>query len=199
MAQRAGINGLALTVGAGGAVLVYAGLRGENPLEAVRGILAGSPAPVQPSAPITLKEPAYTFTPAGGEGPAPASSPALGRAVSVALQQVGKPYRWGASGPDAFDCSGLIVYSYRAAGIPLPRYTSAVFAVSTNFRKISRADVAAGDVCWKVGHVALAISNSAIVEAPHRGVPVRTRSISGFTMYLRYVGPGSQTTLAGPR
>ena len=47
------------------------------------------------------------------------------RATSVALRQIGDPYRYGAEGPRSFDCSGLVTYSYQKAGIKLPRTSSA--------------------------------------------------------------------------
>jgi cell wall-associated NlpC family hydrolase len=53
----------------------------------------------------------------------PAPSPAAATAISFALRQVGKPYRWGAAGPDAYDCSGLVYAAYAAAGIRIARTT----------------------------------------------------------------------------
>jgi cell wall-associated NlpC family hydrolase len=187
MAQTAGISGKALGLATAGGILVYAGLRGENPLEALRSILTGSPAPVPSGRPVTLDVPSGGASVGSG-----AVTGNLGKAVQVALAQVGKPYRWGGAGPNSFDCSGLISYAYRQAGMDIGRMTSATFAVSTRFRKISRAEVRAGDVLWKLGHVALATGPNSLVEAPRRGIPVRTRSISGFTMYLRYTGASGQ-------
>jgi cell wall-associated NlpC family hydrolase len=185
MAQT-GISGKALGLATAGGVLVYAGLRGESPLEALRGILTGSPAPIPQGRTVTLDVPESGS--AGATGTATGAPGSVGRAVSIALQQVGKPYKWGSIGPNSFDCSGLIVYSFRKAGMNVPRWTSATLAISTQWRKISRAEVRAGDVAWKVGHVALITGPNSIVEAPKRGVPVRTRSLTGFTMYLRYTG-----------
>lgn len=189
MAPSAGISGRAVGLATAGGLLVYAGLRGENPLEALRGILTGSPAPVPAGQPVTLDLPSDTAS----RTTAPASAVA-GRAADIALQQVGKPYRWSATGPNAFDCSGLVSYAFNRAGASgFGRMTTAGIAISRKFKKISRAEVTAGDLCWRVGHVAIAISNSQLVEAPRTGIPVRTRNISGFTMYLRYVGTGSTT------
>lgn len=192
MAQTVGISGKALGLATAGGILVYAGLRGENPLVAMRSVLTGSPAPLPAGKPVTINVPSGTAQDGATGGASGAASGALGRAVSIALQQVGKPYKWAAVGPNAFDCSGLIVYSYNKAGIKLPRYTSHVFAVSTQFRKISRSEVRPGDVAWKLGHVALITGPNGIVEAPKRGVPVRTRSLTGFSMYLRYTGASGQ-------
>jgi cell wall-associated NlpC family hydrolase len=184
MAQATGISGKALGLATAGGILVYAGLRGENPLEAIRSVLTGSPAPVPEGKTVTLSMPLGSSDGAVTG----AASASMGKAVSVALQQVGKPYRWAATGPDRFDCSGLIVYSMRKAGLNVPRWTSYSLSVSPRWQKISRSEVRAGDVCWKLGHVALATSNNAIVEAPRSGVPVRTRALSGFSMYLQFKG-----------
>jgi cell wall-associated NlpC family hydrolase len=57
------------------------------------------------------------------ETPAAVAAPGSPAAVAVrfALAQLGKPYRWGATGPESFDCSGLVQTSYKAAGVGLPR------------------------------------------------------------------------------
>jgi cell wall-associated NlpC family hydrolase len=190
MAQSAGISGRALGLATAGGILVYAGLRGESPLESLRGILTGSPAPVPKGTPVELVLPSAGSGGSGTLGVEPGSSAIASKAASIALRQVGKPYRWGASGPDRFDCSGLISYAYRQAGSNIGRLTSWGFMISPRFKKISRGQVKAGDVLWKPGHVALAISSSALVEAPRTGIPVRTRAITGFSAYLRYA-PGN--------
>jgi cell wall-associated NlpC family hydrolase len=190
MAKSVGVSGSAVALSAGGALLVYAGLRGQQPLEALRGVLTGRVEPVPAGKPVDVPG---AQDGAGASRTSIAVPGAVGRAVDIALQQVGKPYRWGGVGPNSFDCSGLISYAYNHAGIRIGRLTSLGFAVSPKFRKISRNDVQAGDVLYKPGHVALAISNSQLVEAPRTGIPVRTREISGFTMYLRYAGAASTT------
>lgn len=190
MAPQAGISGRALGLATAGGLLIYAGLRGESPLDSLRGILTGSPAPVPEGVAVTLDVPSGTASRTGV-----AASAVAGRAASIAVAQVGKPYRWGAAGPDRFDCSGLVSYAYNRAGASgFGRMTTAAIAISPKFRKISRSEVAAGDLLWHVGHVAIATSNSTLVEAPRTGIPVRTRAIGGgWTMYLRYVGTGSTT------
>lgn len=190
-----GISGTAVALSAGGALLLYAGLRGTSPVDALRDVLTGKPPPLPEGKAVTLS--------GGGSVPPVAetgtSSAGAGRAVDIALQQVGKPYKWGGNGPDRFDCSGLIIYSYRKAGINLPRYWSGAFAVSSQFRKVPREQVAAGDVLWKPGHVALATGNNGLVEAPHTGALVRTGPIDGrgFRLFLRYVGSDSRSPMRG--
>lgn len=71
------------------------------------------------------------------------------RALSVALKQSGKPYRYGAAGPRAFDCSGLVSYAYRAVGVSLPHSSA---AMRTKVRRISAASVRPGDLVFVHGH-----------------------------------------------
>jgi peptidoglycan DL-endopeptidase CwlO len=116
-------------------------------------------------------------SPAAAFGPAPSTRSSVGSAVQVALGQVGKPYSWGASGPGAFDCSGLVTYAYRAVGISnLPRSSSAMYGATT---RISRADLRPGDLVFyhsPVSHVAIYIGGGQVVEAPNSGSNVRVRA-----------------------
>lgn len=98
-------------------------------------------------------------------------------AVSLALAQLGKPYVWGASGPNTFDCSGLILYAWRAAGRSLPHSSRALYASTT---RVSVNQIRAGDLVFygsPIHHVGMYIGNGDMVEASRRGTPVRTRSI----------------------
>jgi cell wall-associated NlpC family hydrolase len=68
----------------------------------------------------------------GAAGAPPAAgtpSPRAARAVAFALAQRGKPYRWGAEGPQAFDCSGLTWAAWRAAGVAIPRTAAGQLAI----------------------------------------------------------------------
>lgn len=110
-------------------------------------------------------------------GPAPSARSSVGGAVQVALGQLGKPYGWGATGPNAFDCSGLVTYAYRSVGIThLPRSSSAMYAATT---RISRSDLRPGDLVFyhsPVSHVAIYIGGGQVVEAPNSGNNVRVRA-----------------------
>lgn len=93
------------------------------------------------------------------------------RAVQAALSRLGCPYVWGATGPDRFDCSGLVAWSYAQAGLPLPRTTYDQINVGL---PVARADVRPGDLVFPhTGHVQIAIGDGRVIEAPYAGAPVR--------------------------
>ncbi|MGZ6825631.1 MAG: NlpC/P60 family protein [Mycobacteriales bacterium] len=101
-------------------------------------------------------------------------------AVKVAMSELGKPYVWGASGPDSFDCSGLTMYAYGAAGISLPHYTGAQWGAG---RHVSRSELRPGDLIFfeqSLGHVGMYIGNGQFVHAPHTGDVVKVSSLSGW-------------------
>ncbi|TML90112.1 MAG: hypothetical protein E6G06_12940 [Actinobacteria bacterium] len=104
--------------------------------------------------------------------PAPPQGKGAGQAVAVARAQIGKPYRWGASGPDSFDCSGLTMYAWRAAGVSLPHSTYAQWAATAH---ISQSDLQPGDLVFFSGlnHMAIYSGGGMMIEAPHTGLNVR--------------------------
>jgi len=106
--------------------------------------------------------------------PVPAGAPT---AVEVALAQQGDPYRWAASGPDSFDCSGLIMFAYKAAGVSLPHSSRALRGMT---ERISVDELQPGDLVFggsPVHHVGMYIGNGQMVHAPHSGDVVRVASI----------------------
>ena len=106
-----------------------------------------------------------------GALPLPPAGTRAGVAVRAALSRLGMPYVWGATGPDRFDCSGLVQWSYRQAGIPLDRTT---YDQIHNGVPVPRSFVQAGDLVFPhAGHVQMAIGNGLVVEAPHAGANVR--------------------------
>ena len=101
--------------------------------------------------------------------------PAAEKAVEVALAQLGKPYQWGGSGPNSFDCSGLTSYAWAAAGVDLPRTSGAQYSGTT---RISRDELREGDLVFyhdPISHVAMYIGDGKVVEAPNSGNNVRIR------------------------
>lgn len=98
-------------------------------------------------------------------------------AIQTALAQLGDPYVWGASGPDGFDCSGLTSYAYAAAGVRLPRSSTAQSQVG---RQVSRAELQPGDLVFfytPISHVGLYIGDGKMVHARTFGQPVSVASV----------------------
>ena len=107
----------------------------------------------------------------GGRVPLPPNGTRAGIAVRAALSRLGMPYVWGATGPDRFDCSGLVQWSYRQAGIGLDRTT---YDQIHQGSAVPRSHVQPGDLVFpNAGHVQMAIGNGLVVEAPHAGANVR--------------------------
>jgi cell wall-associated NlpC family hydrolase len=135
--------------------------------------------------------PAMAAAPAGTAAAAPAvaapaalAAPAVaapnGRAqaaVNTALAQVGDPYVWAAAGPDAFDCSGLTQFAYRAAGISLPHSSQAQSTMGT---PVSKAALQPGDLVFffsPVSHVGMYVGGGKMVHAPTAGQTVQVMNV----------------------
>ena len=93
------------------------------------------------------------------------------KAVAFAYAQLGKPYQWGATGPDSFDCSGLAQAAWAAAGVAIPRDTYEQWAALPH---ISSSALQPGDLLYYdgVGHVAIYVGNGYIIDAPQTGLDV---------------------------
>ena len=101
--------------------------------------------------------------------------------VNAAYSQIGVPYVWGGSTPGVgLDCSGLVQYCYRQAGISIPRTSGDILAAGTIVN-----DPQPGDICWTPGHVAIYIGGGQMIEAQQTGVPVKVSSVR-VTYYVRY-------------
>ena len=141
----------------------------ETPAPAV-----ASPAvPVAPAAPAVV--PVAKITPA----PADASKAARSSALKRAMSKIGSPYRWGAEGPNAFDCSGLVWWAYKKEGISLPRTSKAMSKVG---KPVSKSDLRPGDLVFfykPVSHVGIYIGDGKIVHASNRKSPVKISSMRG--------------------
>ena len=100
------------------------------------------------------------------------------KAVAAAKGKIGKPYVWGATGPNSFDCSGLTSWAYKQAGKSLPRTSAAQSQVGT---KVSFSNLQPGDLIFfysPVSHVAMYVGNGTVVEAPTAGQDVKLTSLS---------------------
>ena len=94
-------------------------------------------------------------------------------AVQWAYRELGKPYVWGAAGPDSFDCSGLTQYVWAKAGVYLDHYTGSQW---NEGRHVTQAELQPGDLVFfgsDLHHVGLYIGNGNMIEAPHTGADVR--------------------------
>lgn len=114
--------------------------------------------------------------------PAPApprSSAGSGRgavAVRFAYSQLGKPYRWGASGPGSYDCSGLTMAAWRAAGVYLPHSSRAQYSSGT---RVSSSQLQPGDLVFygpPIHHVGIYIGGGRMISSPHTGTVVKIQA-----------------------
>jgi len=118
-----------------------------------------------------------------GVGHAPNST--AGSAIAFAEAQLGKPYQWGATGPDSFDCSGLVMMAYRASGVLMPRTSEAQWAWGP---QIPASQAEPGDLVFfagadgtptSPGHVGLVIGGGLMIEAYATGFPIRIAPYGG--------------------
>jgi peptidoglycan DL-endopeptidase CwlO len=113
-----------------------------------------------------------------------APSSAAEQAIEFARAQIGKPYQWGATGPDSYDCSGLTMASYASAGVSIPRTSRDQWTIGTHID--SMADLEPGDLVFyaygsdpsTIHHVGLYVGDGLMIEAPYTGTDVRTASIN---------------------
>jgi cell wall-associated NlpC family hydrolase len=97
-------------------------------------------------------------------------------AVAYAKAQIGKPYRFATAGPETFDCSGLVMRAWQAAGLQLPRITYDQIKVG---QRVTRDQLEAGDLVFtnNGGHVMLYIGDGQVVNAGHTGVSIRQQPL----------------------
>ena len=113
--------------------------------------------------------------------------------VRIAESMLGTPYRYGGSSPRGFDCSGLVYYSYRRAGIRVPRTTHAQLKAA---HRIRTGDLTAGDLLFfrlgrqPVSHVAIYTGNGRFIHAPSSGKRVSYGSMSDAYWKNRLIAAG---------
>jgi cell wall-associated NlpC family hydrolase len=122
--------------------------------------------------------------------PAPPYVPGpAGKAVAFAFRQLGKPYLWGADGPNAYDCSGLTSAAWASAGVGLPHNARRQYG---SMAHISRTDLRPGDLIFYYGgvsHVAMYIGDGKMIHAPEYGERIRIDSVD-FQPVHGYGRPG---------
>ncbi|WP_168583544.1 C40 family peptidase [Gephyromycinifex aptenodytis] len=118
---------------------------------------------------------------AAPSGPLPAPRrEAAATAIAFAKAQLGEPYLWAAEGPDRWDCSGLTMGAWKAAGRSLPHYSGWQYQQTA---RVAIADLQPGDLVFfgkgesSIHHVGLYVGNGQMIEAPRTGLNVRYSSI----------------------
>ena len=130
-----------------------------------------NPAPAPDPAPVPVSD-----------APVP-SSGGVSAVIAFAQAQIGKPYQWGAAGPDTFDCSGLTLMAWAQAGVNLSHYTGFQW---TETRRVPLSQLQAGDLVFygvdgpDSHHVGLYIGNDMMIDAPHTGAYVQYDDIYSF-------------------
>lgn len=117
--------------------------------------------------------------------PAKPAEPVPGAAVAYAEKQLGKPYVWGGTGPRGYDCSGLVMRAWQAAGVTLPRTTwDQIHAGSAT----TRDRLVPGDLVLSYGggHVALYIGDGKVIHAPRPGATIITAPLPDPSIITAY-------------
>ena len=132
-------------------------------------------------------------TPFQRETPRSAAANPGAAALLAAESRIGTPYRYGGSGPDAFDCSGLVAYAYQQVGVSVPRTAAQQYALA---RPVPRSELRPGDLVFfrssgrEVSHVGIYAGDGQFVHAPQTGGQVRTANLDDEWYRQRYAGAG---------
>ncbi len=163
------------------------------PVAAVAPVAAAAPAAALGPVSLAVSSGAVgaTFLPSHTVAPprvraAASTSAVAARAVRAAASRQGTPYRWGAAGPSAFDCSGLVMWSYAQAGKRLPRTTTTQYLAST---KIAQSAKRPGDLIFyysggSIYHVGIYAGNNKVWVARHSGTRITLQTIYTNSYYV---------------
>lgn len=109
--------------------------------------------------------------------PAPTRAP-RSEVVNIAKRYLGAPYRWGASGPNSFDCSGFTMFVYSQVGVRLPHSSRSQINVG---ERVSRADLQPGDLVFfgsPIHHVGIYVGGGQYIHSPRTGDVVKISSMN---------------------
>ena len=133
--------------------------------------------PPAPDDPNVLAAPPDGVPPGDMAPPGGGGAPEAATVIQAALSRIGSPYSWGAAGPGAFDCSGLVMWSFQQAGISLPHSSQALAAGG---QPVSMDQIQPGDLITyysDASHVAIYIGDGMMVHASTYGTPVRVAPV----------------------
>ncbi|MFD1813116.1 C40 family peptidase [Rhodococcus gannanensis] len=152
---------------------------------AIAGGLLALPAVPAMAQPITVPGVGTFDVPGVDSARVPAPAPVVTngqRALDAALSKLGSPYVWGATGPNSFDCSGLVQWAYRQVGVSVPRTTYDQVRSGTS---VARDGLLPGDVVLFAGaeHVGLYAGDGMIVHAPTAGQPVKKSPVDSMPFF----------------
>lgn len=141
-----------------------------------------TPTPTTSPSSSPTATPTPTATPPPPPPPPPPKPDGAEAAIAYAYAQLGKPYEWGADGPDSFDCSGLTMRAWAAGGVELPHWS---VAQAREVTRVSYAQLRPGDlIFWSdngeasgVYHVGLYIGDGQMIHAPRPGKNVEVQSV----------------------
>lgn len=130
-----------------------------------------APAPSPTNTPATRTPAPTPSMPAPTTSTTSTTSTQAEKAIAFADAQLGKPYVWGATGPDSYDCSGLVQAAWAAAGVSIPRTTYEQWAALPH---IPASSIQPGDLLFyeAEGHVAIYVGGGYIIDAPRTGLTV---------------------------
>ncbi|MDQ6783550.1 MAG: NlpC/P60 family protein, partial [Actinomycetota bacterium] len=138
---------------------------------------APAPTPAPTRAPVTTVAPRPVTTNPPSAPPTPPSG--LSAAIAYGYAQIGKPYQWGGAGPSSFDCSGLVMRAYQAAGISFDHSAQDQYYATT---RVAISSLQPGDLVFfgtsgNISHDGIYVGGGSMVDAPHTGANVRVEGI----------------------
>lgn len=191
----AGQTGKVFAIAGVGVLLAWSGLTNKGVLATARDLVSGNrPAPgPQQSFSLSLGGSSGSGDTGGGtvttQGDTlttlsiDGGSSTAHTAVGFAVAQVGKWYEWGATGPDTYDCSGLMYAAYKFAGKSIPRVSEMQIVFG---QSIPNGSEIPGDLMFpEPGHVVMCVGGGQCVESAHTGTQIRVRPYSSSEFIVR--------------